>query len=236
MHMYKFILFICFVFCFFLEGLGQNTTVDSIRTSYDQSYGLNAILTNGKKYFPPERPVNGNPFWKKEDAYLAAVTVSGQTFANQQVKYELHLQQFVLYYSNYLGQQSQIILNNMLIDSVSMGNCLFIQNTSPAITLPFVQLIRKGKLTCIIAWSKDLALNNTGQKAGFEYSKEHTRKYLNYKGKDHRFSSKSSFLKIFDSKERAPIRKYISSKHLKFKKMNDDDLKWLGIFGEQYLN
>jgi hypothetical protein len=178
----------------------------------------------------------GHPFWNSEDTFLASVTISGHTFTNLQLKYELNKQHFVLFYNNYNGQPGQIILHNSVIDSVMMGNSLFVPNENPQISQPFVQLIRHGALTCHIACSKDLMLNGIGQNVGYQYSKQHSRYYLNYKGSDYRFSNKSSFLHIFNKKERAPIRKYLSSTHFKFKKMNDNDLRKLIIFCEQILN
>ena len=224
------------ILCFLFQVLGQSSSVDSLRTRYDESYGLDALLTNGKKYIPQDQAVKSHPFWKSEDVFSAIITVSGRTFSNQQLKYDLNKQQFVLFYTNYNGQPGQIILHNRMIDSISMGNSLFIPNSNPMIRQPFVQLIRKGMLTCTIAWSKDLVLNNMGQNAGYQYSKQHSQFYLNYNGSDHRFNNKSSFLRIFNPKERADIRKYLSSNRLKFKKMNDHDLRALIIFCEQTLN
>lgn len=234
--MQKIILFMGCILCFLFQGLGQSNPADSLRTRYDESYGLDALLTNGKKYIPQDLAVKGHPFWKSEDVFPAIIIVSGHTFPHQQLKYDLNRQQFVLFYSNYNGQPGQIILHNQMIDSLYMGNSLFIPNSNPSIRQPFVQLISKGILTCTIAWSKDLVLNTMGQNVGYEYSKQHSQFYLNYKGSDYKFSNKASFLRIFNPKERADIRKYLSSNRLKFKKINDHQLRELIIYCEQTLN
>jgi len=234
--MQKVILFICILLGFLHQGWGQNKSIDSLRISYDQLYGLDVILTNGKKYFPDSRPVTGHPFWKSQDAFSGSLTISGSTFMNQQLKYDLNKQQFVLFYSNYNGQPCQIILNNTAIDSVRTENCLFIPNTNRDIPLPFVQLISKKNLTYYISWNKDLILNTLETPAIYEYTKDYSRSYLTYKGTDYRFYNKSSFLRIFTQKERTSIKKYLSSNHLKFMKMNDNDLRKLISFYEQTLN
>lgn len=224
------------ILCFLYQGQGQSLSVDSLRIRYDEAYGLDALLTNGKKYIPQNNAVKGHPFWKSEDVFPATITVSGRTFTHQWLKYDLNNQQFVLFYTNYNGQPGQIILHHPVIDSVRMENSLFIPNRHPLIRQPFVQQIHKGKLSCTIAWSKDLTLNNMGHQAGYQYSKQHAQYYLHYKESDYRFNSKSSFLRIFNPMERAEIRKYISSHHLKFKKMNDQQLRDLIIFCEHTLN
>ncbi|HAH25203.1 MAG TPA: hypothetical protein DCL77_15835 [Prolixibacteraceae bacterium] len=233
--MRKIILFICMALGLVHQGWGQNKSIDSLRIAFDQCYGLDVILTNGKKYFPDSTPVVGHPYWKSKETFLGSLTISGRTFMNQQLKYELNKQQFVLFYTNYNGQPCQIILNNTAIDSVRTGDCLFVPNKNPDIHQPFIQLISTGNLTCYIVWNKELNLNTMGATAGYEYTKDYSRYYLTYKGSDYRFKNKSSFLGVFNRKEKVSIRKYISSNGLKFKRMADNDLKKLIRFCEQTL-
>ena len=232
--MQKVILFICIVFCLVHEGWGQNKSIDSLRIGYDKLYGLDVILTNGKKYIPNSTPVIGHPFWKSQDSFSGNITISGKTFEHQQLKYDLNKQQFVLFYSNYNGQPGQIILNNTSIDSVSIGKCLFIPNKYPQISQPFVQLVYQGHLPCYIGWYKELNYSTLGR-VGFEYSKDCSIYYLAYKGSVYRFRNRSSFLRIFNLNERVSIRKYFSSNGLIFKKMNENDLRKLISFCEQTL-
>lgn len=225
--MRKTILFICVVLFVVRTSWGQNGSIDSLRADFDKLYGLDVLLTNGKKYFPDNNPVIGNPFWRSNDPFLADLTISGKTFKNQSIKYNLNKQEFLLFYTNYNGQQGQIILNTSVIDSVNTAMYKFIPNVYPEINQQFVQLIHQGHISCYIGWYKELKFNTMGPYAGFEYTKDFRMPYLIYNGKVYHFTNKSSFLRIFNLKERASIRKYISSNRFRFRKMDESNLRKL---------
>ncbi len=220
-------LYICIVLCIAGKGFGQTLLVDSLRAGFDKLYGLDVLLTNGKKYFPDSNPAVGHPFWRSADSFVADLTISGRTFKDQILKYNLCKQEFILLYTNYNGQQGQIILNISAIDSVNSGMYKFVPNEYPEIRQQFVQEIHKGHLSCFIGWTKELKFNTMGPFAGYEYTKDSRINYLVYKESVYRFSSKSSFLRIFSSKDRTLVRKYISTNRIRFKKMDENSLKKL---------
>jgi len=230
----KRILFIIYiVLCVVHTGRGQNEPIDSLRAGFDKLYGLDVLLNNGKKYFPDQTPAIGHPFWKSKDTFQADLTISGKTFKNQSLNYNLYKQEFILVYTNYNGQQGQIILNNSAIDTVITGSNKFIPQEFPEIKQQFVQLIYQGRLSCYIGWYKELKCNTVGANAGFQYTNDYHMNYLVYNGSVYRFTNKSSFLQIFNIKERVSIRKYLSSNRLRFKKMKENNLKKLIIYCEE---
>lgn len=225
--MRKTILLICVILFVVCTSWGQNEPIDSLRADFDKLYGLDVLLTNGKKYFPDSNPVIGHPFWRSMDPFLADLTIFGKTFKSQNIKYNLNKQEFLLLYTNYNGQQGQIILNTSVIDSVNTGMYKFIPNVFPEIKQKFVQLVHQGNITCYIGWYKELKFNTLGPYAGLEYTKDFRMSYLVYKGTVYHFTNKSSFLRIFNLKERVSIRKYISSNQFRFKKMDENSLRKL---------
>jgi len=233
--MRKTILFICVVLFVVRTSWGQNEPIDSLRADFDKLYGLDVLLTNGKKYFPESNPVIGNPFWRSKDPFGADLTVSGKTFKGQRIKYNLNKQEFLLLYTNYNGQNGQIILNNSAIDSVNTGMYKFIPNVFPEIKQQFVQLVHQGHISCYIGWYKELKFNSLGPYAGFEYSKDFQMYYLVYNRAVYHFTNKTSFLRIFNLKERASIRKFISSNQFRFRKMDENSLRKLITYCDETL-
>jgi len=225
--MRKIVLLICVVLFVVHTSWGQNESIDSLRADFDKLYGLDVLLTNGKKYFPDNNPVISHPFWRSKDPFLADLTISGKTFKNQRIKYNLNKQEFLLLYTNYNGQQGQIILNTSAIDSVNTGMYRFVPSAFPEIKQQFVQLIYQGHLSCYIGWYKELKFNTLGPYAGFEYTKDFRMYYLVSNGTVYQFTNKSSFLRIFSLKERASIRKYITSNRFRFRKMDENNLRKL---------
>lgn len=218
------------------KGYGQSMSTDSLRADYDKLYGLDVLLNNGKKYFPDKNPIVGHAFWKSKDPFLADVTISGRTFKNQSIKYNLDKQEFLLIYTNFNGQQGQIILNTSVIDSVNGRSFSFVPNKYPEIKQQFVQLIYQGRLSCYIGWYKELKISSiNGVKSGYEFSDDSHKNYLVYKGTVYRFSNKSSFLRIFNKTERSSIRKYFSANRIILRSLDDIKLKKLIDYCDEIL-
>jgi hypothetical protein len=207
-----------------------------LHADFDKAYGLDVLLNNGKKYFPFGNPVIGHPFWRSDNSFSGDITVSGKTFKNQQLKYNLHRQEFMLTYTNFNGQQGQIILNNLVIDSVRVEKYLFIPNKLPVIREQFVQLIYQGKLSCYIGLSKELKFNSTGVNTGYKYTDANRTNYIVLNGIVHRFKKRSTFLGIFYGKNKAEIRKYLSSHRLRFRNIDENDLRKLVTYCEETIN
>jgi len=233
--MRKTILFIWVVLFVVHTSWGQNGSIDSLRADFDKLYGLDVLLTNGKKYFPESNSVIGNPFWRSKDPFLADLTISRKTFKGQSIKYNLNKQEFLLLYTNYNGQQEQIILNTSAIDSIKAGMVKFVPSLFPEIKQQFVQLIHQGHISCYLGWYKELKFNTLGPYAGFEYSKDFHKSYLVYNGKVYQFTNKLSFLRIFNPNERVSIRKYISFNRFRFRKMDENNLRKLIIYCDKTL-
>lgn len=234
--MHKNILVICLIIFLMGKGYGQSMSIDSLRADYDKLYGLDVLLNNGKKYFPDKNPIDGHAFWKSKDPFLADVTISGRTFKNQSIKYNLDKQEFLLIYTNFNGQQGQIILNTSVIDSVNGSSFSFVPNKYPEIKQPFVQLIYQGRLSCYIGWYKELKISSiNGVKSGYEFSDDFHKNYLVYNGTVYRFSNKSSFLRIFNKTERISIRRFISANRYIFRSLDDIKLKKLMAYCDKIL-
>lgn len=234
--MQKFILFICVIFFVAGQGYGQVLPVDSLRADFDKLYGLDVMLNNGKKYFPDKNPIIGHAFWKSKDPFLSDVTISGRTYKNQSIKYNLDKQEFLLIYTNFNGQQGQIIINTSVIDSINGRSFCFIPNKYPEIKQQFVQLIYQGRLSCYIGWYKELKISSiNGIKSGYQFSDDFHKNYLVYKGTVYRFSNKPSFLRIFNKTERISIRKYFSANRFTFKGLDDKKLRMLIVYCDEIL-
>ena len=234
--MQKIILFICVILFIAGMGYGQTLPVDSLRADFDKLYGLDVLLNNGKKYFPDKNPIIGHPFWRNADVFFADVTISGRTFKDQSIKYNLDKQGFLLVYTNYNGQQVQIILNTSVIDSVNSPDFSFVPNKYPEIKQQFVQLIYQGRLSCYIGWYKELKISSiNGTKSGYQFSDDFHKNYLVYKGTVCRFSNKSTFLRIFSKAERISIRKYFSANQFTFKDLDDSKLRKLIAYCDEIL-
>lgn len=234
--MQRIILVISVILFIASKGYGQTLSVDSLRADFDKLYGLDVLLNNGKKYFPDKNAIIGHPFWRSKDPFFADLTLSGKTFKDQSIRYNLDKQEFILVYTNFNGQQGQIILNTSVIDSVNGRSFSFVPNKFPEIKQQFAQLIYQGRLSCYVGWYKELKISSiNGTKSGYQFSDDFHRNYLVYKGAVCRFSNKSSFLRIFNKTERIAIKKYFSTNRFIFKGLDDSKLKRLIAYCDEIL-
>jgi hypothetical protein len=228
--MYKILFISCFLLLAACVSWGQSESIDSLRNEFDKLYGSDVILSNGRKYFPESISAKGNPFWREQNAFRANVTVLGVKFPNQQLKYDIHKQKFILLHQGMSGQQSQILLNTSFIDSVRTEDILFVRNPYQEINQPFIQVIYQGSVSCVVSLKKDLDFTNIGVNTGYGYSKEIRTYFLIINNSVYEFDSKSGFVKAFPPANRAVIRNQISLLQLKFKKLNEIKLRQLVEF------
>ena len=217
---------LCFFECLVF---GQSQKIDSVYQKFDRMYGLDPDLHNGKKFIP-DAPSSGNPFWGSEGSFCGDITLSGKTFKNQQLRYNISKQNFLLLYPESNGQKCQIVLNSALVDSVRSGKDLFVRNPCPETGSQFVKEIYRGRLHCFIVLEKKLELSQFGSNTGYSYSEETRTNFLLYKKQVRQFKREASFVRIFPKGKRAVIRNKISGLRIKFRKLDDGLLRQLVVF------
>ncbi|WP_159517873.1 hypothetical protein [Sunxiuqinia indica] len=218
-------------------AMGQSEQIDSLHAAFDQKYGLDMALYSGKKYSKEVHPIKGHPFWLNQDEFTAHVFIGGVAYPNQRLRYNLYKQEFILHYEDYNKLPHQIILNTEVIDSVRGKDFLFVKNALyPQINYPFLSVIYKEKLACYAAVKKELHFQSQGEIIGHEFSDQEREYYLILEDKVYPFQKKNTFLRIFPKKKKRAIRKYISSRRIKFKDISDEELKELIAFTERILN
>lgn len=209
------------------------TPIDSLRRAYDKLYGPDILLINGKKYLPDANPSEGHPFWGGKEPFNAELFVDGKAFPEQNVRYNLCEQMFLLNYQDDNRQPVQIILNPGAIDSVRIHDFLFIRNRNPEIGQRFIQRVYEGKLSCYQGWYKERAFQTFGNNKGlYLYSEAKKTPYLIKEGRVYRFHSKRTFQKIFPKEKQSLIRKFLISHNIRLKGIGDNDLRRLIIYCE----
>lgn len=203
---------------------GQTLNVDSLRIEYDQLYGQDMQLYNGRKYFSEINPVQGHVFWRGSDYFNADIYLQGKKYAGNQLKYNLISQQFILANISHGQEHPPIILINTLIDSVRASGVLFVKNPYPEIPQPFIQQIYHGKISCYAGYYKDIYEKFKGDIVRKAITPDKKNYYLVVASKVKKFQNSGSFLKCFPSKLRKPVKQLLSRQKLNIKKMNDQEL------------
>lgn len=199
-------------FCF-----GQPGNIESYYENFDNTFGIDGHLYNGKKYYRNNPGAIGNPFWISEENFTASIAMQGRTYANLQLKYELHRQVFILSFSDHIGAMQSIILNNHVIDSVIVNERTIIKNPFAEIENEFIEQVFTGTYSAYISHKKEFFFQNIGAKTGHQYSEDINEKFIVREDKIYPFKNKKSFYKIFPDQNKKQIKQYLSTHHIKIK-------------------
>ncbi len=205
----------------------QDCSAKEKRSFFDGKYGIENELYKGKIFYVDRSIFSGHPFLGDDTLSYCSILINGTKFVDQKIRYDIYSQNFVLTFVDPIGAQRQIVLNANQVDTVYIGGSVFIKNPVPAIRSDFVQLIHQGTISCYVAWQKEKEVKSTAQKSGYAYSKENPQRYIVYDSVLYRFKNKREFLSVFPSQKRNEIKKYLSSNHVRMKKVTTDQLEKL---------
>lgn len=234
MRKYFFIIFITFLSV--VSAFGQISRIDSLKNEYDQLYGLDMLLYNGKKYFSDFNPIQGHAFWGRNDYFKGDIYLKGKVFRNNLLKYDLLRQEFILSYSSNGEQHHPIVLTSALIDSIKTQDVIFVQNSYSGIPQTFVQKIHQGKVSCYISWIKTKYEKLYNNYVRIAVSKEKKDYYLVVDSKVNSFHNGKTFVKLFSKKNQKKIKKYLNDNKIRFKDIGDKELEQLVLFSESLMN
>lgn len=206
---------------------GQNQLRYQQKEFFDNKYGIDVLLHEGKVFYPEINIASGNPYWGAESINEGSIVLNGKRFDKQRIGYNICLQNFILIYNDFNGAEKQIVFDKDKIDSVFIKGSVFIKNPVSKIKKNFVQLIHEGTISCYVGWEKIKEVKSDIEIKGFSYSKEERINYIIYNSILHRFRNKRELLSIFPVEHRNEIRKFLSKNDIGIKSANTEQLKLL---------
>jgi hypothetical protein len=208
-------------------SLGQNHLNDQKKEIFDQKYGTEVLLHEGKIYYPESNVAGGNPYWGTKGINEGDIVLGGKRFYNQKIMYDLFFQNFILIFNDLNGAEKQIILDSDKIDSVFLNGFVFIKNPIPGIDKDFVQLVYNGTISCYFFWEKQRTIKSETEIKGYSFSNEKKSMYIIYNSELYRFKNKGEFLNIFQAQYRNQIKQYLSKNSIRIRTINTQQLAHL---------
>ncbi|MBN2634632.1 MAG: hypothetical protein JXR61_00075 [Prolixibacteraceae bacterium] len=233
-----------YLFCFaylvllfiFYPARSQNHSEKNARHVYDQQYGLDLSLFQGKQYYPESNIVEGHPFWGSGETLNGTVIIDGNCFTEQLLQYDLYHQNFILMIKKKSGALVQIILDAERIDTVLLEDAVFFKNNFPSIGNRFIQQVAEGKnLSCYISWKKQKVIKSTTSTSGYTFTKAERMTFLTYQSNQRVFSRTHQFCKIFPKEYTKAIKQYLSENDIQIRKASLLQLQQLTHFVDQLL-
>jgi len=224
---------ILFVILIDIVSYGQNELGEAQKEVFNNRYGLDVLLHQGKLYYPEINIASGHPFLGDEGVTVGEIVIEGRRYGDQKLMYNIFLQEFVLVFNDLNGAEKQIVIDPDKIDTVFFANQVFINNQFPQIGKAFIQLVSNGSIPCYIAWGKNKEISSTVGVRGYSFSNEKKAYYLFYNSTLYQFRNNKSFVSIFPEDQQKMIKDYLKTNKYKIGKINPGQLKQLIDFVEE---
>ncbi len=208
------------ILTFLLLFSGIITAQDTFR-EFDQVYGLDPLLYNGKKYsyFLPSG-TGGNQFLSSSAFVEGEMVIRGKGVQGIFLNYDIFNQKLLLQYADETGAFQIIEVSEAWLESFSLGpmNFKYITNNNES---RIYQVLGDGPLHILYSWRKSLKLSNSMGDGNYTFSPPAKTRYIYVDGDLHPFRSKGSLMKVFDPAHKPAIKNYFHEKGIKLKKAPD---------------
>lgn len=218
------------------EAEGGDAEVETFINKADAIYGVDDELINGYPYRPPQDLIQFHPYYGRESWQRGTLYMNGETFRNKRLKYDLVEDAMILKADLQDGVTKLIHLNSLHVDSVRLGNHLFVHSRkyypSDSIETYYQEVFAKndGALALIIHHSKKFHSQYTELAPKGRFSNVNTERMLIRNGKTYKVSHRRSFLKIFEKEKRRKLRKFMNRKDIRYRKASTKQLDELMKF------
>lgn len=215
------------VFLLFFSG---NLISQETRNTFDQVYGPDQKLCNGKKYGYL------SPQGTKRDQYLLSprfspgrVTLRGKDYEGVSLNYDIYNQQLLLQYHDEGGALYTIEVSQAWLSGFSLGEWNF-EFLDPDGTPRFYQVLGDGGVRVLYYWYKTLNLNTAVGSTNYIFSPAVRDSYLIIDGELIRFRKKQSFIRPFEPAVRSEIKSYLRKNKIRVKRASNEKMSDLLSF------
>lgn len=221
-----------------ITTIGQNNDFISLKSEYNQKYGLDTELYNGKKYYPSHTNAKGHPYLMTNIPQSGSIIILGKRFDNKSLKYNIYNQKIILNYYQFNGALSQLEILQSSIDTVILQsnigtigfqNRIFIQNKFDEINTSLIQIIHEAEYSLYLSWSKDYNFRAEASGGNHHYSKD-KRKIFLITDSVRLIKKRKDFLNSFDAEKRDELKNFFKEHKIKIKKASEFELNQLMEF------
>ena len=196
-----------FIFLIIFRIIPAFSQPSDLNTYIHEKHGFDQNLINGILYYDKYKNVLNHPFYTGEELLPGSVVISGVSYEDVQINYDIYSQYLVLEYPVASGSSYKIIISPEHTDAFNLdGNYfekLILDDRGPL----FYQLIRVNGLICYIHWEKK-KVTKSYQLTDY-FTEPNQRCYLDYYGKLSPFSNRRNFVSLISGVPKKEIKRYI---------------------------
>ena len=199
-----------FIFLIISRIIPAFSQPSDLNTYIHEKDGFDQNLINGILYYDKYKNVLNHPYYTGEELLPGSVVISGVSYEDVQINYDIYSQYLVFEYPVASGSSYKIIISPEHTDAFNLdGNYfekLILDDRGPL----FYQLIRVNGLICYIHWEKK-KVTKSYQFTDY-FTETNQRCYLDYYGKLSPFSNRKSFVSLISGVPQKEIKRYIRNR------------------------
>jgi hypothetical protein len=195
----------------------------------DAVYGSDDMIISGRIYIPQHTLAEGHPYFEVADWVTGDVFIRGHRYKNQKLKYDVELDEFVLYIEDRYQRKNYLVLNHHYVDSVRIGKYFFINTGAiPEVgnDIGYAELVYDDGMIFLVKYQKDFKKEYSESKPYGEYGKQYAERFICEGGQVFKVTSKRAFLNYFEDHKKA-IKRYMKKQKINYKKAGSGALKEL---------
>lgn len=223
------------LFIFYLSiycSMGQEASTGVLRSQEDllkytnEIYGSDDRLINGRIYVPLHSLAEGHPYFQSIDWVFSDLYIKGNSYPGVQVKYDIELDEFILFIRDKFDRKNYIVLNRHYVDSVQIGKFLFV-NTQflPDFVedIGYVEMVYRKDFYFVVKYDKDFKKEFSESKPYGEYNQPTNDKYINESGVLTKLNTKKALYSYFEPQKKE-VKRFMKKNKIKYKKANSGEL------------
>jgi len=242
------------IFSIVTNSDGQSADLQKTIRYFNNLYGADNLLINGRIYMFPNYQAKRNPFFYGEKIKNCDIIINQKTFKDNKVLYNIENDKLIIL-KKINNNRLFIELNNTLIDSfiISVNPNINIKQTSQILyettqidkfvvkkkfiktdSLGFCEILYQNNVTLLKKYKKEFQEKISEETPHGMYSKQKTYLYLKKDNKFISINKKREFFKIFNFHKKE-IRNFMKKNNINYGKINDFKLIKLVRFCETFL-
>ena len=194
-----------------------------LNTYVHAKHGSDLNLVNGILYYDRYKNVLNHPFYNGEELLPGSVVISGTSYQDVRINFDIYSQYLVLEYPVVSGNSHSIIISPGQTDAFDLDGNYFERLTLDDRGPLFYQLIRVNGLTCYIHWEKKMGSRSYQHQSFF--TEPDQRCFLDYYGELSLFSNRRNFVSLISGVPKKEINRYLWKKGIRLSDATPEQLE-----------
>lgn len=206
---------------------GKEANQPDLSAYIREKHGFDQRIINGILYYNKYYRVLNHPYYSGEESFPGTVILSGKSYDDVQINYDIYEQHLVLEYQGLSEGLFKIIISPRYTDAFQLAGNYFEKLTMDDRGPLFYQVITVNDLSLYIHWEKQKMVTSNNLQHPYFFTDPKQSYFLSISDKLFPFSNKKAFVHLFSGVSKKDIRRYMRRSSIRFSDASPDKLAGL---------